>query len=353
MINKKSKIYLAGHGGLVGSAIFRRLKKEGYNNIIVRKKTELDLTNQSQVLDFFNKERPEYVFICAAKVGGIVANNSYPADFIYDNIMIAANIINSSYKFGVRKLLNLGSSCIYPKFAPQPLKEEYLLTSELEKTNEAYAIAKISAIKLCKYYNDQYNTNFISVMPSNQYGEGDNFNMETAHLLPMIMRRFHLAKLLSNNNFEEIRRDLAKYSLGWGIVIKNDTEEELEKVLNLVGAYRDKVIVWGDGSVYRELMNSDDLADACIYLMNNKDYKDIGEYVNVAKGEDIKLSNLFELVKKIVGFEGDVEFDKAKPNGTPRKIMDQAKINSLGWKSSIDLKAGISSFYEWYKKSLA
>ena len=285
-MEKNAKIYIAGHSGLVGSALFRGLSSRGYTNIIVQEAKDLDLTNQQATDNFFSKEKPDYVFLAAAKVGGIIANKTYPADFIYVNLMIACNVINAAYKNKVKKLLNLGSSCIYPRLAPQPMKEEYLLTSELEKTNEAYALAKIAAIKLCRYYNEQYGTNFISVMPTNQYGIGDNFNMETAHLLPMVLRRFHLAKLLNQNNYEAIKKDLQKNKLGWGIDDKIDFNDihSIEKALNFIGAYKDKVILWGDGSVYRELMNSDDLADACIYLMENKNYNDIGEHVNIGAG---------------------------------------------------------------------
>lgn len=352
MMNKNEKIFLAGHTGLVGSAIYRKLVNEGYTNIITKELHELDLTNQQQTEDFFLKEKPDYVFLAAAKVGGIMANQTYPADFIYLNIMIASNVINSAYKSGVKKLLNLGSSCIYPRLAPQPMKEDCLLTSELEKTNEAYALAKIAAIKLCHYYNQQYGTNFISVMPTNQYGIGDNFNMETAHLLPMIMRRFHLAKLLRAENFDAIKLDLKKYKLGWNLDSQIDFNDNtsIEKALNSVGAYKDKVVLWGDGSVYRELMCSDDLADACFYLMQNKDYKEIGEHVNITKGDDIQLKNLFEIVKQIVGFEGSIEYDTSKPNGTPRKMMDATRIKSLGWEPKISLEKGIADFYKWYLK---
>jgi len=351
-MNKNDKIYLAGHTGLVGSAIFRRLKAEGFDNIITREFSELDLCNQATVEAFFAKEKPEYVVLAAAKVGGIMANTTYPADFIYQNIMIAANVINASYKNGVKKLLNLGSSCIYPKFAPQPMKEDCLLTSELESTNEAYAIAKISAIKLCRYYNEQYGTNYISVMPTNQYGEGDNFNMETAHLLPMLLRRFHLAKLLKAGEFEKIKTDLKRYKLGWNLDEKIDFNDNntIINVLEQIGASPDKVTVWGDGSPYRELMNSDDLADACFYLMQNKDYKQIGELVNITDGTDIQLRDLIEMVKEIVGFEGTIFYDKTKPNGTPRKLMDATKIKSLGWEPKIKLKDGIKKAYDWYLK---
>lgn len=346
-MKKDEKIYLAGHKGLVGGAIYRRLQKEGFTNIITRTFEELDLCNQSAVNEFFEKEKPDYVILAAAKVGGIMANSTYPAEFIYQNIMIAANVIHASYKNGVKKLLNLGSSCIYPRLAPQPMKEDCLLTSELEKTNEAYALAKISAIKLCRYYNQQYGTNFISVMPTNQYGIGDNFNMETAHLLPMILRRFHLAKLLRNGDIESIKKDLKRYKLGWGLDEKL-TDDNVEEILAQIGAYKDKVVLWGDGSVYREMMCSDDLADACFYLMQNKDYDEIGELVNITKGDDIQLKNLFQIVKEIVGFEGDIVYDKTKPNGTPRKMMDATKIKALGWTPKIELKQGIKDFYDWY-----
>jgi GDP-L-fucose synthase len=346
-MEKNEKIYLAGHKGLVGSAIHRILIREGFTNIITKTSSELDLCNQSAVEEFFKSEKPDYVILAAAKVGGIMANSTYPAEFIYKNIMIAANVIDASYRYGVKKLLNLGSSCIYPRMAPQPMKEDCLLTSELEKTNEAYALAKISAIKLCKYYNQQYGTNFISVMPTNQYGIGDNFNMETAHLLPMILRRFHLAKLLRNNQFDLIKKDLKRYKLGWGLDDKVN-DDNIEEILGQIGAYKDKVVLWGDGSVYREMMSSDDLADACYYLMQNKDYKDIGELVNITKGDDIQLKDLFQMVKRIVGFEGEIVYDKTKPNGTPRKMMDATKIKALGWTPKIDLEQGIKDFYNWY-----
>ena len=349
-MQKTDKIFIAGHRGLVGSALMRLLKRKEYNNVIVRTSKELDLTNQAQVNDFFALEKPDYVFLCAAKVGGIMSNSNYPADFIYNNIMIGTNVIHASYTHKVKKLLNMGSSCIYPCLAPQPMKEDCLLTSELEKTNEAYALAKISAIKMCQYYNSQYGTNFISVMPTNQYGVGDNFNMETAHLLPMVLRRFHLSKLLAAQDFTEIRRDLNRYKLGWGIDANIDFNDDksLELALNKVGAFARKVVLWGDGSVYRELMSSDDLADACFYLMQNKEYSDIGEFVNITKGDDIQLKELFEMMKKITGFEGTLEYDTSKPNGTPRKMMDAERIKKLGWEPKIPLEKGIVEFYDWY-----
>lgn len=353
-MEKHAKIYVAGHRGLVGSAIVRRLKAEGFDNIITRSHAELDLTDQAQVNNFFAREKPEYVFLAAAKVGGIMANKTYPAEFIYKNLMIGCNVVEACYQNGVKKLLNLGSSCIYPRLAPQPMKEDALLTSELEPTNEAYAIAKIAAIKLCRYYNQQYGTNFISVMPTNQYGAGDNFNMETAHLLPMLMRRFHLAKLLQHNDFDAIIKDIKKYKLGWGLDEKINFEDEASIISALaqIGAYKNKVVVWGDGSVFREMMDADDLADACFYLMQNKDAKDIGELVNITDGTDIQLKNLIELTAKIVGYDGIIEYDTTKPNGTPRKMMDATKIKALGWTPKIKLEDGIAKAYDWYKASV-
>ena len=351
-MNQDSKIFLAGHNGLVGSAILRKFNQLGYKNIITASSKELDLTNQAMVNEFFKNNNPEYVIISAAKVGGIYANSAYPADFIYINSMIAINIIHASYEYGVKKLLNLGSSCIYPKLAQQPLKEECLLTGALEETNEAYAIAKILAIKMCQFYNKSYSTNFISAMPTNQYGEGDNFNMETAHVLPMILRRFHLAKLLEENNFEAIKKDLQKYKLGWNIdeSINYNDNNSIQEALSKVGSYRDKVVMWGDGSVYREFMISEDLADACLFLMNNIDSNKIESHINITSGTDIQLKEVFNIVKSIVGFNGIIEYDATKPNGTPRKLMDNSKIQRLGWEPKIQLEQGILNFYNWYKK---
>ncbi len=350
-MEKNAKIYVAGHNGLVGSAIVRCLISYGYNNLVVRNSKDLDLTNQIQVNTFFKKVRPDYVFLCAGKVGGILANSTYPADFIYKNIMISTNVIHASYEYNVKKLLNMGSSCIYPRLAPQPMKEESLLSGTLESTNEGYALAKIAAIKLCSCYNRQYGTNFISVMPTNQYGINDNFNMETAHLLPMIIRRLHLAKLLAENDFNTIRKDLQRYPLGWGLdgTFSFDDDNALKSVLNKVGAFRNHVVMWGDGSVYREFMNSDDLADACIYLIRNKNASEIGEFVNITWGKDIRLGELFDMVKNIVGFHGGIKYDTSKPNGMPRKVMDAKRINFLGWQPNIPLNNGISNFYNWYK----
>lgn len=311
-MEKESKIYVAGHRGLVGSALKRKLESKGYNNLVFRTHKELDLTNQQAVNEFFSQEKPEYVFLAAAKVGGILANNTYPAEFIYENLMIESNVIHASYKYGVKKLLFLGSSCIYPKLAPQPLKEEYLLTGPLEETNEAYAIAKIAGIRLCKHYNEQYGTNFISVMPTNLYGPNDNFDLETSHVMPALIRKFHEAK------------------------VNNEPE----------------VIVWGTGKPLREFMHVDDMADACVYLMEKFSAKDIGEFVNLGVGEDITIDELCVLIKKIVGFKGKIKKDITKPDGTPQKLLDITKLTLLEWKVTNSLEKGIKRTYEWYQNQI-
>ncbi|MBI1224000.1 MAG: NAD-dependent epimerase/dehydratase family protein [Bacteroidetes bacterium] len=308
---QSSKIYIAGHNGMVGSAIKRKLEKSGFFNFVYRSSNELDLRNQAEVQAFFHDEKPEYVFLAAAKVGGILANNTYRAEFLYDNLIMEANIINAAYLSEVTKLMFLGSSCIYPKLAPQPLKEEYLLTGELEYTNEPYAIAKIAGIKLCDAYRSQYGCNFISVMPTNLYGPNDNYDLEKSHVLPAMIRKFHEAK---KNNLKE-------------------------------------VIIWGTGSPLREFLHVDDLADACIYLMQK--YNEPG-LVNIGVGHDISIKDLAILVKEIVGFKGDIIQDLSKPDGTPRKLMDVTKLSEAGWKAKIGLEEGIRSVYHdlineaWY-----
>lgn len=304
-MNKDSKIYVAGHRGLVGSAIVRNLEERGYTNIIYRTHKELDLTRQVEVEKFFEEEKPEYVFLAAAKVGGIHANNTRPAEFIYDNLMIESNIIHSSYKYGVKKLLFLGSSCIYPKFANQPIKEEYLLTGELEPTNEAYAIAKITGIELCKFYRRQYGCDFISAMPTNLYGINDNFDLETSHVLPALIRKFHEAKI---NNQEE-------------------------------------VVMWGTGKPLREFMYVDDLADALVHLMLN--YSD-EIHVNLGTGKDLSIGELAQIVKEVVGYEGKIVNDLTKPDGTPRKLLDVSRLEATGWKYKTELREGIEKVYKWY-----
>jgi len=302
MMNTTSKLYVAGHRGMVGGAIKRYLEKAGYTNLLLRTSEALDLRNQQAVNDLFAAERPEYVFLAAAKVGGIMANNTYRADFIHDNLIMATNIIHAAYQHGVKKLLFLGSSCIYPKMAPQPLKEDYLLTGPLESTNEPYAIAKIAGIKLCEAYRDQYNCDFISVMPTNLYGIGDNYHPENSHVLPALIRRVHEAK----------------------------------------EANVPTVTIWGSGTPKREFLFADDLAEACVFLMNN--YSD-RQLINVGTGQDLTIRELAELIKETIGYEGELVFDASKPDGTPRKLMDVSKLHSLGWQHHTALKEGITSAY--------
>jgi len=300
-----SKIYVAGHRGLVGSAITRRLQAGGYSNLLLRTHADLDLLDQRAVDQFFAHERPEYVFLAAAKVGGIHANNTYRADFIYQNLMIEANIIHASYQHGVKKLMFLGSSCIYPKHAPQPMKEEYLLTGLLEPTNEPYAIAKISGIKMCDAYNRQYSTNFMSAMPTNLYGPGDNYDLQGSHVLPALIRKMHEAKM---QNAQE-------------------------------------VVVWGTGSPKREFLYSDDLADACVFLMERYNAADVGEFINIGVGKEITIREAAELISNVVGFRGKLVFDTSKPDGTPRKLLDVSRLQALGWQAKTDFREGITMAY--------
>jgi GDP-L-fucose synthase len=304
-IQQDAKIYVPGHRGLVGAAIVKRLRAGGYRNLLLRTRAEVDLTDRAAVTDLFETEPPEFVFDAAAKVGGIQANDQFPADFIRDNILIQINVIDAAYRAGVRKFLFLGSSCIYPKLAPQPLKEEYLLTGPLEPTNECYAIAKIAGIKLCQAYRKQYGFNAISLMPTNLYGPGDNFNLETSHVLPALLRKFHEAK----------------------------------------AGGRSQVEVWGSGSPKREFLFVDDLADACVYLMN---HYDDGEIVNVGTGEDVSIRDLAQLVSEVVGYKGDIRFDASKPDGTPRKLLDVTRLAELGWRYQTPLREGIEKTYRWF-----
>jgi GDP-L-fucose synthase len=304
-MNLSSKIYVAGHKGLVGSALVRDLKKKGFTNIICKTRAELDLINSTAVSDFFEKEKPEYVFLAAAKVGGIKANEDFPADFIYQNVQVQNNVIHNAHLNKVKKLLFLGSSCIYPRECPQPIKEEYLLSGPLEKTNDAYAIAKIAGIKMCQAYNKQYKTKFISVMPTNLYGPNDNFDLDSSHVLPALLRKFHEAK------------------------IHNKKE----------------VVMWGTGKPKREFLHVDDLADACVFLMNN--YSE-SEIVNIGSGKDVSILELSNLIKKIVGFKGEIVNDKTKPDGTPRKLLDVSKLHKIGWKHKIELEQGIKNTYKWF-----
>ncbi|MEW6001775.1 MAG: GDP-L-fucose synthase [Nitrospirota bacterium] len=340
-MDKLSKIYIAGHRGLVGSATLRSLKKEGYSNFLLKTHKELDLQVQRNVENFFKKGKPDYVFLAAARVGGILANNTYPADFIYNNLVIQVNVIHAAYKYGVKKLLFLGSSCIYPKYAPQPMKEEYLLTGLLEPTNEPYAVAKIAGIKMCQSYNRQYRTNFISVMPTNLYGPYDNFDLENSHVLPALIRKFHLARLLKDKRYEEIKRDVERFSEGFNLSL------DLNLILEKSGITSEYVKLWGSGTPRREFLHVDDLADACVFLMN---HYDSGEIINIGTGRDVTIKELAELIKEIVGFDGEIVWDKTKPDGMVRKLLDISKLKSLGWTPKISLRDGIKQTYEWYVK---
>ncbi len=353
-MEKNSKIYIAGHAGLVGSTIKDKLILNNYNNLILRTSSELDLRNQQEVNKFFEVEKPDYVFLAAAKVGGILANITYKAEFIYDNLIIAANIINSSYNHGVRKLLNLGSSCIYPKFTAQPIKEDSLLTGSLELTNEPYAIAKIAAVKLCRYHNEQYGTNFLSVMPNNMYGPGDNFNLETGHAMGMLIRKFHLAKLLKEKDVEGIKADISCYPLGFGLDEKIDfsNEQSMVSALAELGIMDSGIKLWGSGKPLREFLFVEDFAEASVFLMENYSYSDTGEIVNIGSGEEISLKDLSSLMGDIVKYAGDISWDTSKPDGTPRKSLDISKIESLGWKPKILMKQGIETTYNWYLDSI-
>ncbi len=357
-MEKNSKIYVAGHRGLVGSALVNNLQKRGYSNLILRTHVELDLLNATAVADFFNKEKPDYVFLAAAKVGGIVANNAYRADFIYENLMIQNNVVHQSYVHGVKKLLFLGSTCIYPKNAPQPLKEAYLLTDTLEYTNEPYAIAKIAGIKLCESYNIQYNTNFISVMPTNLYGPNDNFDLEKSHVLPALIRKVHLGKALEDNNWDSVRRDLNILPIK--TITGNHSNQEIEQVLADFGIkYKDgkvTVEIWGSGKPMREFLWSEDMADACVFLMENRNFSDCitdtaevrNTHINIGTGSDITIAALAQLIKEKVGFKGDFIFNKNKPDGTMRKLTDVSKLHSLGWKHKVSIQKGIEKMYDWY-----
>lgn len=400
MLDKNSKIYVAGHHGLVGSAIWNNLKSRGYNNLIGRGHHELDLTDQYAVKKFFDEERPDAVVLAAAFVGGIIANSLYRADFIMQNMKIQCNVISNAYSHGVKKLLFLGSTCIYPKNAPQPMKEEALLTSPLEYTNEEYAIAKIAGLKMCESYNLQYGTNYIAVMPTNLYGPNDNFHLENSHVMPAMMRKIYLAKLIHDNDWDEIRVDMDKRPInptnklcaiiGEGNVDGKNEKERILKALAFYGIEDNKVTLWGDGSPLREFLWSEDMADASVHVLLNVDFKDIvgiekyssvfygakidgavdrnnsegrggalpklGEirncHINVGTGKELTIKELANLVVRTVGFEGDVIWDDSKPNGTPRKLIDVDKLHRLGWTHKVEIEAGVERLYEWYRDSL-
>lgn len=386
--DKNSKIYIAGHKGLVGSAIWKNLESKGYHNLIGRTHQELDLTDQYAVKDFFDKERPDVVVLAAAFVGGILANSIYRADFIMQNMKIQCNVISESFSHHVEKLLFLGSTCIYPKNAPQPIREDALLTSPLEYTNEEYAIAKIAGLKMCESYNLQYGTNYIAVMPTNLYGPNDNFNLESSHVMPAIMRKLYMSKLIHDSNWQKIRRDLDVRPID--NVTSSGTKEEILHVLNKYGIYDNKVELWGTGNPLREFLWSEDMADASVYILLNVDFKDIigiekyssafygvptngiitrehnasrggalpllGEirncHINIGTGKEISIHELSTLIANSVGFKGEITFDTSKPDGTPKKLTDVTKLHSLGWKHKINIEEGTKLLFEWYKNDL-
>ena len=388
MLDKNSKIYVAGHTGLVGSAIWNNLKKRGYNNLVGLTIQEMDLTNQVAVKEFFDREKPDAVVLAAAFVGGIMANSLYRADFIMVNMKIQCNIISEAYAHGVKKLLFLGSTCIYPKEAPQPMIEDYLLTGPLEYTNEPYAIAKIAGLKMCESYNLQYGTNFIAVMPTNLYGPNDNFHLENSHVMPAMMRKVYLAKLIHEGAWDKIAIDLNKRPVEG--VSGSASKEEVLKVLAKYGIFDNKVVLWGTGTPLREFLWSEEMADACVHILINVDFKDVigiekyssvhygnaadgvvdrdhtagrggaipslGEirncHINVGTGKELTIRQLSELVVKAVGFEGEVEFDASKPDGTMRKMIDVSKLHSLGWHHKIEIEEGVQRLFDWYKESL-
>ena len=386
VLQKSSKIYVAGHRGLVGSAIWNNLQQRGYHNLVGRTHKELDLTDQRAVKDFFDEEQPEAVVLAAAFVGGIMANSLYRADFIMQNMMMQCNVISNAYSHGVKKLLFLGSTCIYPKNAPQPMKEDALLTSPLEYTNEEYAIAKIAGLKMCESYNLQYGTNYIAVMPTNLYGPNDNFHLENSHVMPAIMRKIYLAKMLHDDNWEALSRDLNSRPVEG--VDGTHSREEITKVLSHYGIENNRVTLWGTGRPLREFLWSEDMADASVHVLLNVDFKDIigidnyssvflgtsttgdvdrnnsvgrggaipalGEirncHINVGTGKEITIRQLSELVVKTVGFEGEVIFDDTKPDGTPRKLIDVEKLHRLGWTHKVEIEEGVKKLFEWYQQ---
>ena len=357
-MNLDSKIYIAGHRGLVGSAIWKQLKSKGYTNLIGKTSSELNLMDAVATQKFFEEEKPEYVFLAAAHVGGIMANNTYRADFIYNNLQIQQNVIYNAYQFGVKKLLFLGSTCIYPKEATQPINEDELLTNVLEYTNEPYAIAKIAGIKLCESFNIQYGTNFISVMPTNLYGPNDNFDLEKSHVLPAMIRKIFLSKCLMDNNIELLKKDFNKRPVE-GINGEHSLEE-IKAILSKYGVFENRVELWGTGKPMREFLWSEDMADACIYVMQNVDFKDLIEdkkeirntHINIGTGSDISIKDLSSLIARIIDYKGSISFDSSKPDGTMKKLTDPSKLNKLGWKHQVEIEEGLKMGFEWYKNNL-
>lgn len=353
-MNKNSKIYVAGHRGLVGSAIWNNLLQKGYNNLVGRTHAELDLLNGAAVKDFFDKEQPEYVVLAAAHVGGIMANNTYRADFIYENLQIQQNVIGESFRHGVKKLLFLGSTCIYPREAPQPISEDALLTSPLEYTNEPYAIAKIAGLKMCDSFNLQYGTNYIAVMPTNLYGPRDNFDLEKSHVLPAMIRKIHLAHLLKNKDFESIRIDLDKLPISG--VNGSSSIEEITNTLKNYGINDEYIQLWGTGTPLREFLWSEDMADASVYILENVSFDDLKGsnkevrncHINIGSGKEITIRDLAYKIRDIVGYNGEIRWDSSKPDGTMRKLCDVTKLHSLGWSHKVEIDEGVSRLYEWY-----
>lgn len=364
VIDKQAKIYVAGHRGLVGSAILKNLQAKGYSNFVLRTHDELDLSNQAQVAEFFKNEKPDYVILAAAKVGGIIANNKYRADFIYENLMIQNNVIHNSYLNDVKKLVFLGSTCIYPKMAPQPMPEDSLLTSPLEYTNEPYAVAKIAGIKMCESYNLQYNTNYIAVMPTNLYGPNDNFNLETSHVLPAMIRKIHLGKCLHDGDWDSIRHDLNARPIE-----KIDGSSNEKDILNVLSKYGVtltnsgvEVELWGTGQPMREFLWSEEMADATVFIMEKVNFSDLtgvvgakeirNTHINVGTGKEISIKDVAELIKKRVNFKGTLWFNSNKPDGTMRKLTDVSKLNDLGWKHKVEIEEGIDRMYVWYNQNI-
>lgn len=355
-MNLDSKIYIAGHRGLVGSAIWKQLKSKGYTNLIGKTSSELNLMDAVATQKFFEEEKPEYVFLAAAHVGGIMANNTYRADFIYNNLQIQQNVIYNAYQFGVKKLLFLGSTCIYPKEAKQPINEDELLTNVLEYTNEPYAIAKIAGIKLCESFNIQYDTNFISVMPTNLYGPNDNFDLEKSHVLPAMIRKIFLSKCLMDNNIDLLRKDFDKRPVE-GINGEHSLEE-IKAILSKYGVFENRVELWGTGKPMREFLWSEDMADACVFVMQNINFNELvgskseirNTHINIGTGKDISIKDLAHLIAGETSYEGKIYFDSSKPDGTMKKLTDVTKINSLGWKHKIEIDEGVRKMLDWYKK---
>jgi len=362
-MDKNARIYIAGHRGLVGSAIWNNLSSRGYGNLIGRSHQELDLLDGAAVRSFFDAERPAYVILAAARVGGIMANNAFRADFIYQNLQIQQNVVGESFRHGVKKLLFLGSTCIYPKNAPQPMKESALLTGELEYTNESYAIAKIAGLKMCESFNLQYGTNYIAVMPTNLYGPGDNFHLENSHVIPGIMRKIFLARRLMEENFADIRGDFSARPVNG--ITPDTSEGDLISVLAKYGIHGDRVELWGTGNAMREFLWSEDMADACVHILESVDFSDIaaamcrgnGEirncHINIGTGRELSIRDLARIVAHAAGYSGEIRFDPSKPDGPPRKLTDVGKLHSLGWRHSVELEDGLTRLHQWYKDTVS